>query len=82
MATILRERVDLVFGEWLSIQRSRASLTQAQLADALGVSGQTVSNWEKGRTIPTLTIAQTKKLLALLNTTLADVPDDVQGGEP
>lgn len=33
--------------------RTRAKLTQAAVADRLGVSQQAVVEWEKGRTVPT-----------------------------
>ena len=56
--------------------RLLADVTQQELADALGVSGNTVSRWETGRSVPTLTIAQTKKLCEMLKVTLDQIPDD------
>lgn len=52
------------------------NLTQQDLADALGVSIETVSNWERGKTIPTLTIPQFKTLLRMLKVTPEELPDD------
>ena len=49
----------------LKLRKSR-DLTQKQIADALGVTVQTVSNWEVGRAEPKLTIRQFKALLRVL----------------
>ncbi|WP_407894369.1 helix-turn-helix domain-containing protein [Lacticaseibacillus sp. N501-2] len=38
--------------EILQIRRKAVGWTQAQLAEAIGVSVKTVSNWENGRTMP------------------------------
>lgn len=40
--------------------RTRAGMTQKQLADLLGVTISTVSNWERGVQVPRLTFSQTK----------------------
>lgn len=59
--------------------RKRAGLTQQQVADALGVSRVTVSNWEMGRygkEPVKLSVRQTKTLCALLGVTLEELPDD------
>jgi putative transcriptional regulator len=55
--------------------RQKAALNQSELAEILGVSKQTISNWEVGRKIPTLTIPQTKALCKALGVTLDDLPD-------
>ena len=39
-------------GSKIKNARNRASLTQEQAAEALGVSRQTVSNWETGKSYP------------------------------
>ena len=39
-------------GHILKNARTRASITQEQAAEALGVSRQTISNWENGKTFP------------------------------
>lgn len=41
--------------------RKRLGLTQKQVADAVGVTDQTVSNWEAGRFEPRLTIIDTPR---------------------
>lgn len=56
--------------------RSEMGLTQKALADALGVSEQTVRNWERGKSTPTLTIPQTKALCALLGRPIEAIPDN------
>lgn len=52
------------------------NLTQQDLANALGITGETVSNWERGKAIPTLTIPQFKILLRVLKVTPEELPDD------
>jgi transcriptional regulator with XRE-family HTH domain len=42
----------VTFSEQISSTRASLALTQAELARALDVDGQTVSNWECGRTVP------------------------------
>ncbi len=42
----------------LPTARKHAKLTQKDLAEACGVSISTVSNWEKGKTEPTISQAQ------------------------
>lgn len=56
--------------------RVQRGLTQQGLADALGVTVQTVRNWERGRSIPRLTISQVKLLLHILQVDISDLPDD------
>lgn len=53
------------------------NLTQKQVADALGITVQTVSNWEVGRAEPKLTIRQFKTLLRILKCTVDELPDDL-----
>lgn len=40
-----------VIGRNLKIQRFQAKLTQEQLAEALGITSQQVSNWEAGKSL-------------------------------
>jgi DNA-binding transcriptional regulator YiaG len=58
------------------LRRSR-NLTQKQIADALGVTVQTVSTWEVGRVEPKLTIRQFKILLKMLECSVDELPDDL-----
>jgi transcriptional regulator with XRE-family HTH domain len=57
--------------------RERAGLTQRQLAIGLGVTDQTVSNWETGRRTPTLTPQQTLKLCQILGCTLEELAGEI-----
>lgn len=52
-------------------------VTQKQVADALGVTVQTISNWEVGRVEPKLTIRQFKALLKILQCSADELPDDL-----
>lgn len=47
-------------------RRKELGLTQRQIAEAVGVTTQTVSNWETGLYTPTLTLDQTDKLCKIL----------------
>ena len=51
----IREEKSIIqrsLGEELKAQRLRCKMTQEFVADALGVSRQAVSKWEKGATLP------------------------------
>lgn len=56
--------------------RTLRFITQKQLADALGVTENTVANWERGRAVPKLTPAQFKTLLKVLQITADELPDN------
>ena len=51
-------------------------ISQEKLAEALGVTTHTVSNWEVGRSIPKLTPRQYKALLRKLQITSDQLPND------
>ena len=55
--------------------RQEMELTQKDIADALGVTEQTVRNWEQGKAVPKLTIPQTKILCRLLQRSIEELPD-------
>ena len=67
--------MQLSFSQWFLIKRRSQELSQDEIAKALGVSKQTISNWEREVTIPTLTIPQIKKLCKLLDCGLDDFPN-------
>ena len=49
-------------------KRKELNLTQKQIADIVGVTVQTVSNWETGTYKPKLTVEQADKLCDVLET--------------
>lgn len=61
-------------GRELMRLRKRLGLTQKQVADAVGVTDQTVSNWEAGRFEPRLTISQMQALCRVLQCSLDELP--------
>jgi DNA-binding XRE family transcriptional regulator len=50
--------------------------TQEDIANLLGVTVQTVRNWEAGRTEPKLSLKQWDKLSAFLDVTIEQMPRD------
>jgi transcriptional regulator with XRE-family HTH domain len=56
--------------------RERAELSQEGLARLLGVSSKTVSNWERGISVASLTVTQMKILCNVLDVSLNELPDD------
>ena len=71
---MLCQTMKLTFSQWFLIKRRSRSLTQDDVAAALNVTKQTVSNWEREVSTPSLTIPQFKKLCQLLDCTLDDFP--------
>jgi DNA-binding XRE family transcriptional regulator len=61
-------------GRELMRLRKRLGLTQKQVADAISVTDQTVSNWEAGRFEPRLTISQIQALCRVLQCSLDEIP--------
>lgn len=57
--------------------RRDLGLTQRQIAETLGVAVETVNDWEVGNSEPKLTIRQVKGLLAILQCSLDDLPDEL-----
>lgn len=55
--------------------RQEVGLTQEEFARWLGVTSQTVSNWENGRAVPRLTIPQFKVLCEILKKRPEELPD-------
>jgi len=46
--------IPVIFGERLRVSRSQVGLTQAQVAERLGKGSATISDWEKGKSQPSL----------------------------
>ncbi|MBE9068854.1 helix-turn-helix transcriptional regulator [Leptolyngbya cf. ectocarpi LEGE 11479] len=55
--------------------RERASLTQRQVAEELGVTVTTISSWETGRKEPRLDFRQVEKLMELYSCSISDLAD-------
>ncbi len=55
--------------------RKQRSLSQRDIAQALGITDQTVSNWEQGRNEPRLTIRQVVLLCRILDCSLGALDD-------
>ncbi len=51
---------------WMAKARQDAGITQDALAQALGVTGATIRNWEKGRSDPALNIYQCITLFEMI----------------
>ena len=65
-----------VIGHFIALKRKENNLTQAQLAERLGISNKTVSKWENGKCMPDYGIIQS--LCRELGVTLQELMD---GGE-
>lgn len=58
LGTIIEKRkrlIGLVIGEKIKYLRTKEKITQKELANQLHVSGQAVSNWERGKGYPDIT---------------------------
>ena len=62
-------------GQTFKQMRKHVGLTQRQVAEALKITDQTVSNWESNRVEPKLTIHQTQTLCQVLQCGLEDLPN-------
>lgn len=63
------------FGEKLKFERQQAGLTQAELAEMIGVKQQQLSQWECDKVEPTL--SHIVALLKALNVTLEDLVEEL-----
>ena len=61
----------VIIGSFIAAKRREQNLTQAQLAEKLGVSNKTVSKWETGKSMPDYSIIQ--DLCKELHTSLAEL---------
>ena len=61
----------------LKSRREELGLSQREVASAVNVSVQTISNWETGRYKEAkLTLPQVKSLCKIMRWTVDDLPDD------
>lgn len=56
-------KVDTMNGTEIRNARERAGLTQEELGELVGVSGRTVGNWERGKSIPRNKLAKLRVVL-------------------
>lgn len=63
--------IETYFAQQLKVRRSKAALTQQELADKLHVSRKTISSWETGRNRPD--IDTLKQLAAIFQISLDDL---------
>ncbi len=61
--------------------RVKSGLTQRQVAEALGKTDQTVSNWENGVRTPKLTPKETLSLCRILQCSLEDLAGELPGNK-
>ena len=64
-------------GKRIKEMRKRAGMTQAQLAELLGVTLRAVQYWEAGKTVPT--IEMLKRISEVCNCTQSWIEDDESG---
>lgn len=57
------------------LRKIRGNITQEELGDVIGVTGNTVARWERGEVQPRLAPFQVKKLCKFLNITIDELPD-------
>ena len=65
-------------GHFIALKRKEKNLTQAQLAERLGISNKTVSKWENGRCMPDYSVIQA--LCRELGVTLQELMDGGEAG--
>ncbi len=78
-ASIKLTSMKLTFAQWLKLRRDIVQVTQADIAKALDIRPQTISNWEKGVSPPSLNPEQTQKLCLILDITLDDLVKGFKG---
>ena len=58
-------------GKFIAENRKKRNLTQADIAEQLGVSNRSISNWENGKNMPDLSLL--KPLCEILNITINEL---------
>ena len=69
--------MDKVTGMNMKQLRLRVKLRTVDIASRIGVAESSVRNWEKGRTIPTLSIDKTAALCELYQCSIAELAQAV-----
>jgi transcriptional regulator with XRE-family HTH domain len=57
--------------------RLAAGLSQEDLVRVTGISGSSISRWERGLAEPTMTVYQMKAFCKAVNKTLEELPDSL-----
>lgn len=69
----------IIIGKFITQKRKEKNLTQAQLAEKLGVSNKTISKWETGKCMPDYSVV--KSLCEELEITVAELMDGEEAEE-
>ena len=64
-----------MLGKELMKARVNLGLTQKDIADALGMTVNAISSWERGVSLPKLTFSQTYKLTLVLKKPLKELAE-------
>lgn len=70
----------MVIGSFLAKKRKEKNITQAALAEQLGVSNKTISKWETGKCMPDYSVIEL--LCKKLDITVAELLDGKEKEEP
>lgn len=71
---IFKTSVEITFSRWFLLKRREKGYTQSQIAEVLGVSDQTISNWERGKSIPVFTLNQMDLLCKEFDCNFSEIP--------
>lgn len=74
----IESKLPVRLGRNLAARRKEMSLTQAQVAERLGVDTETLSRFERGRNVPSLLTLE--RLAQVLASTCADLLDEAAPG--
>ncbi|WP_156804834.1 helix-turn-helix transcriptional regulator [Synechococcus sp. PCC 6312] len=58
--------------------RQKVGISQERLGELLGVTRQTVSEWENGKSMPTLNPVEMQRLCQILNCTLPELVEALE----
>ena len=63
----------ITFGEWLTLRRKKAGLSQGKLGEAIDRTRQNISDWERGKNKPELAFRQYRILKEQLGCTYEEL---------